>query len=135
MGNLEQKIAELIFCMLLVDDVSNIILTIYHFWHAVGIRCIQHHIKNPCMQFWDIAIFKKNQVQAHIWYKMDFILNCTEKVIDNIIVELDELKLVIYIHYGWKISRNYSKLGSNCKILINPAKQFLGMKIRIFFPM
>ena len=46
-------------------------------------------------------------------YKTDFIFNHAEKVIDTTIVELDELKLFVYVHYGRKIGRYCSKLGSN----------------------
>ena len=46
----------------------------------------------------------------------------TEKDIKTIIVELDELKLFVHIHYGRKFGRNCSKLGSSCQILINPAE-------------
>ena len=48
----------------------------------------------------------------------NFLFNPTEKVIDTIIVELDESKYLFYIHYGQKFGINCSKLGSNCQILI-----------------
>ena len=50
------------------------------------------------------------------------LFNHTENVIDNTLVEFGKFNLFAFIHYGQKISRNYSKLGPNCKILINPAK-------------
>ena len=54
--------------------------------------------------------------------------NHTEKNIDNIIVELDEFKLCVCIDYGRKIGGNYSKLVSNCKMLINPAKVYFRVR-------
>ena len=66
-------------------------------------------------------------------YKIDFNFNHTEKFIDTITVELNDIKLFVYIHYGRKIGRNSSKLCSNCQILMNSAKVIFGMKIRIFF--
>ena len=46
--------------------------------------------------------------------------NPTEKVIDIIMVELDKIKLFLCINYGRKIGINYSRIGSNSQILINP---------------
>ena len=63
-----------------------------------------------------------------------FYLNHTAKVIDNIIVELDELELFVHTHYEHKIGRNCSKLGSNCQMLINPAKVFCGYENPYIFP-
>ena len=54
---------------------------------------------------------------------MYFIFNDTEIDIDTIIVKLDDFKLFVYIHYGRKIGRNCSKVGSNYQILINPSKK------------
>ena len=51
-----------------------------------------------------------------------FFINPTEKVIDIIIVEQDEIELFDNIHYGWKIGTSCSKLGSYGQILINPVK-------------
>ena len=57
---------------------------------------------------------------------MDFISNHTVTVIDIIIVELEVSKLCIYIHYERNIGKNFSKLGWNCKILIDPTKVIFG---------
>ena len=54
---------------------------------------------------------------------MCFIFNHTEQVSNTILVEFYDFKLFVSIHYGRKIGRNCSKLGSNCPILINPAKK------------
>ena len=51
-----------------------------------------------------------------------FFFNPTEKVIDTIIVDQDEIKLFGDIDYSRKIGMNCSKLGSYGQILINPAK-------------
>ena len=47
-----------------------------------------------------------NWFEASIRYNIDFIFNDTEKVIDIIIVELDDLQFFVYIHCGWKIGIN-----------------------------
>ena len=47
------------------------------------------------MDFSDVTIFKMKKYKPSIWYKMDFIFNHTEKIIDTIIVELDEFKLSV----------------------------------------
>ena len=39
-------------------------------------------------------------------HKIRFVFNLTEKVIDTITVDIDELKLFVFIHYGWKIGTN-----------------------------
>ena len=56
----------------------------------------------------------------------DFFFNPIEKFIETNIVELDELKLFVYIHYGWKIVINWWTLGSNCQLFINPVKVYFG---------
>ena len=62
--------------------------------------------------------------EASIRYKTDFIFNYAKKLVDIIIVELDEFKIFIHIHYGQKIGRNCSKLGSSFQILIDCESYF-----------
>ena len=58
--------------------------------------------------------------------KLDFVFNPTEKVIDNIIIELDEINLFTRIQYGQKIGTIYSKLVLNCQILIDLTIDLIG---------
>ena len=51
-------------------------------------------------------------------FKIFIYFNLTEKVIDNIIVELEKIKLFIHIYYGRKINQH---------------KGCMSMEIRIFF--
>ena len=55
--------------------------------------------------------------------KYNFFYNPTEKVIEIIIVEFDELILLVTIQYGRKIGMNYSELGSKCQIYITDKLQ------------
>ena len=65
-------------------------------------------------------------------FKSNFFFNRTENVIGSIIAE--QGKNLISEPYGQKISTNYSKLGSNCEILINPKKvNFVSIESRVFF--
>ena len=66
--------------------------------------------------------------------KLNFFFDPTEKVVDTIIVVLDEIKISVYIHYGRKIGTNRSKLGSNGEILINPEKVIFGYGNPYTFP-
>ena len=51
----------------------------------------------------------------------------------TIIVDLDEIKLFVYIHNGRKIVINYSNVGLNGKILINPGKGIFSYRSVYFF--
>ena len=42
-----------------------------------------------------------------------------------IIVKQDKVKIFVYVHCDRKIDTNCSKLGTNCQILLNPAKVIL----------
>ena len=55
-----------------------------------------------------------------------FFFNPTEKVIEAIIVEFNEFKIIVDIYYGQKIGTNCSEGGSNGQILINHAKLIFG---------
>ena len=37
--------------------------------------------------------------------------------------ELDMIKIFVHMHYGQKIGKNYSRLGSNCQLLKFPEKE------------
>ena len=57
--------------------------------------------------------------------KLDF-FKPTYKVNETIIVELDGLKLFIHQQDGRKNSKNFSKLGSDGQLVINPGKGIFG---------
>ena len=54
-------------------------------------------------------------------------------LLEHPVVEVDELKLFYIIHYARKKDINCSKLGSNCQLLINTAKEMFVYEIRIYF--
>ena len=59
-------------------------------------------------------------------YEIGFFFNPTEKVIETIIVDVDELTLFVFIHDSRKIGINCSKLGSNGQLLKNPTRVIFG---------
>ena len=59
-------------------------------------------------------------------YKMDFCFSLTEKVIDSIIVELNEVMLLSATYFDRKPGLKCTNLVSNCHMLMNPAKVIFG---------